>query len=331
MFSKKYDSDEIYINDDHKFRYITVPDYKYAAFSNKLKTRKHLYAHDDNSYAPNYTVKLYTKKYLVKSQPYDVRGKFLEFFTDYRGNAKLKELNLTRKDGFALDEYKNIDTYLLNFIKNKENYESHDLLHKAGLLFYGPPGNGKTSYIRYLKLNSVLPENTIFIWCKALPNTEFLNELEKIDALKIFIFEEITTTLRGGIRLDEFLQFCDGETTIPNSVIFCMTNHPELLPENLTNRPSRFNKIIEFKNPGKRAREIILKVFFKDKFQNEMVDQTDGLSLDQIKESFVINLTDGIPFNKAIDFVKKHKQTVKDSFGEYKPMGIKMGFDEDED
>lgn len=330
MFSKKDNSNEIFINDDHKFRFLTIPDIKYAAFCNKMKHRKHLYFHDNTTYAPNYTVKVYSKKYLIKTKPYDVRGKFLELYNDYRGESRLKELNLTRKDGFALDEYANIDTYLLNFINNKNIYEQHDLLHKAGLLFYGPPGNGKTSYIRYLKVNNILPENTIFIWCKALPSNEILEELKKIDALKIFIFEEITTTLRSSIKLDDFIQFCDGETSIPNSVVFCMTNHPELLPENLTNRPSRFNKIIEFKNPGKKAREIILKVFFKDLFQNEMIEQTEGLSLDQIKESFVVHLTHGITFNKAINAVKKHKQIVKDSFSEYKAMGIKIATDDED-
>lgn len=331
MLSKKLNSNEIFINDNYKSRYVSVPCEKYADFLNKIKNKKNLSSYEDSMYAPTYTIKVSTKKYLSKSEPYDIRGKFLELFVDYNGRTKLREIELTRKDGFTLDEYKPIDKYLLSFIKNKHFYEDNNILYKAGLLFYGPPGNGKTSYVRHLKLNQVLPKDTIFIWCKALPGQDLLQELKKIDALKIFIFEEITTVLRGSVRLDEFLQFCDGESTIPNSVVFCMTNHPELLPENLTNRPSRFNKIIEFKNPNKKARELILKLYFKDAYKDEMLSQTEDLSLDQIKESFIISVTGNVAFGKAVDTVRKHKQTVKDSFNEYKAMGIKIGGEDEED
>jgi hypothetical protein len=61
-----------------------------------------------------------------------------------------------------------------------------------------------------------------------------------------------------------------------------------------------------------------------------MVAQTEDLSLDQIKESFIISLTSNVSFKDAIESVRKHKQTVKDSFSQYKTMGITFN-DNDED
>lgn len=323
MFTKKEGTNELSISVNDKYRYITIPEKNYGKFIRKIEKKKNLYT-DYSQYTKfnHITSRIYSKRIKKKNnKEYDIRGKNLLIYSE-SFDFKIKELDYSRNDGFFLKDYKQLDEYLLSFISNAPFYKQNSLPHKSGILLYGPPGNGKTSYIRYLYLNNILPKDTIFIWCKTLPEPEFLNELKKINALKVFIFEEITTTLQNTFRLDEFLQFCDGDQSIDNSVIVCTTNHPELLPENLTIRPSRFNKIIEFGNPDELARETILKIYFKDMFQNEMINQTKGLSLDQIKESFILTITNNLAFTDAIKSVKIHKDTVESSFNKYRKIGI---------
>lgn len=328
MFVKKPGSNFIDITQEYKSRYIGVYDKDYYKLLNILNKKKHLYTSDYSLTRANYlTLKLYNKKYPIKFESYDIKGKNLEIFeSDF--DTKIKELYFDRNDGFFIDDYKPVDEYLHSFIKSEPFYKENNILHKAGILLYGPPGNGKSSYIRYLYLNKILPESTMYIWCKCLPSQEMLNEFKKIDALKVFIFEEITTTLKSKIPLSDFLQFCDGEASINNSLVICMTNHPEMLPENLTNRPSRFNRIIEFKNPNANARETILKLYFKDAFSPEMIQQTDDLSFDQIKESYIISVINNIPLDLAIKNVKIHKKTVEDSFSSYKKIGFEVNEEE---
>jgi SpoVK/Ycf46/Vps4 family AAA+-type ATPase len=121
----------------------------------------------------------------------------------------------------------------------------------------------------------------------------------------------------------------DGEETIGKSIIIATTNHPELLPENLTIRPSRFNKIIEINNPNEKGRELILKRFFKDKYNDDMLKLTKDLSFDQVKESFIISITNGMDFAKAINAVKNHKKMVEDSFNKYKKIGFSVDNSDD--
>lgn len=326
MFIKKANSNEIEIGTKYKFRYISVAEKDYSRFKDKLHYRPHLFLGDTQYTSTNYiTVKLHNKNYAVKTEPYDIKGKNIQIAANgIYGDLVITELNFNRNDGYFLEDYKILDDYLISFVKNEQFYKQNELVHKAGILLYGPPGNGKSSYIRYLYLNKLLPKDTIFIWSKVIPPTEFLEEINKIDAVKVFVFEEITTTLRTDLRLDRFLLFLDGEETIGKSIIIATTNHPELLPENLTIRPSRFNKIVEINNPNDTAREVILKRFFKDDFKDEMVGLTKDLSFDQIKESFIISITNGTDFAKSINMVKNHKKMVEDSFNKYKKIGFSV-------
>jgi hypothetical protein len=331
MFIKKPNSNEIDIGTKYKFKYISVPEKNFAKLKDKLYYRPHLFLGDIQYTSTNYvTVKLHNKKRAVTTEPYDIKGKNISLSTSgMYGDLVIKELNFNRNDGYFLEDYKILDEYLTSFVANEDFYKQNELVHKAGILLYGPPGNGKSSYIRYLYLNKILPKDTIFIWSKIIPPQEFLEEINKIDAVKVFVFEEITTTLRSDIRLDRFLQFLDGEETIGKSIIIATTNHPELLPENLTIRPSRFNKIIEINNPNEKGRELILKRFFKDKYNDDMLKLTKDLSFDQVKESFIISITNGMDFAKAINAVKNHKKMVEDSFNKYKKIGFSVDNSDD--
>jgi len=150
--------------------------------------------------------------------------------------------------------------YVRDFLAKKEVYEAVKTPYKLGILMYGPPGNGKS--ILLSRLIEEHPE-AIVIYMDAsapVPSRLFLSKLDALtkDKLKIFIFEELTTNLNSRY-ISWLLSFLDGEASITNSINIALTNYPEALPENIVNRPSRFDKLIHFDNPEPAERKKIFK------------------------------------------------------------------------
>lgn len=277
-------------------------------------------------------VQLTNKKYPIKKQKsshYDLRGKTLELRDGGYGDVDhFTEIEAKRKDSFFMPDYKVLNDYLCKFIKAKDVYKKRNLFYRAGILIYGTPGNGKTSWVRYLINNKVLPEDTIFIWSRIIPPPSFREELSKIPALKVFIFEEIVTSLQTGIfEVQQFLDFMDGEQSLDNSVYIATTNSPELLPQNIIQRPGRFDQIVEVKNPEAEGRRIVLNEYFKEEFKEEFIALTNGLSIAEIKEAYLLTQIHDYKLTDAVKKIKKHQEFVKNSFEEYKKVGF--GFSED--
>lgn len=253
----------------------------------------------------------------------DIKNKVLFYDRPPYDDETITISELSRTDGFFLNRYKKIDNYIKNFVENRTVYDKDNIFFKKAFLFYGPPGNGKTSYFRYLMSSDVIAGDKIFIYCNDLPSNRFISSLKEYDCVKIFIFEEVITEATSPERLTQFLKFLDGETTPNNSIIFATTNHPEQLPENITARPSRFNDLIEFDNPDDAEREEIFKIYLKSKSVDlDFIKHTKGFSLDQIKETVLYSSLNNVTIKDAINKVKTHKNVVDQSFEKYKKIGI---------
>lgn len=233
-----------------------------------------------------------------------------------------KEIDINRKDSFELPQYKEFDEYIKKFINKKDFYKSKNLMYKLGVLMYGPPGNGKTSYFRYLINNDILPKDATVIWTESIPNRDTIETLRKVKGLKVFIFEELVTSVVTPSQIQRFLKFMDGEDSLDNAIYFATTNHPEALPANIIDRPGRFDYMIEVNNPDRETREVILKEYFGDKFEESMIGQSEGLSNADIREVFLLSVVQELSFAKATSKLKNHKENVKNSFQKYRKMGL---------
>ena len=143
------------------------------------------------------------------------------------------------------------------FLAARDDYRKHGAPWKRGVLFLGPPGNGKTHAIKALLNALELPclyvqsfeaphmgpqEAMSEVFERARRTTPCALVLEDLDAL--------VTPRSRSYFLNELDGFADNEGILT----LATTNHPERLDPALLNRPSRFDRKYAFDLPQEPAR-----------------------------------------------------------------------------
>jgi hypothetical protein len=158
---------------------------------------------------------------------------------------------------------------------------------KTSAIFYGPPGNGKTTFVKYLSIKYDLPIKVITLspdW----NNHDLLVLFSQIPKNCIVLLEDFDNYFEGRkcivggdnknikFTFDILLNSLDGLYTTYDGVVFIMTtNSIDKIDGSLKNRPSRFKYIINFINPEIEIRKKILN-------SEEYAKKTENLSLDQV-------------------------------------------------
>lgn len=215
------------------------------------------------------------------------------------------------------------------FLDERLHYENLGIIHKRGLLFYGPPGEGKTAFIRNL-VKKTVPANSIIVLLGSVPTSSFLKALNKDtgDILKVFVFEEFATIASDPTEIRKVLEFLDGENSINHSITIATTNHPELIPSNIVDRPSRFDRLIKFKNPDEAGIRELLKTFLKREATEEEMLSSKGASAAAIKEACIQALSKRVPLADIYKQIKLQSELVRADFAEPKKMGFSRSFDD---
>lgn len=230
-----------------------------------------------------------------------------------------------RKDKY-LDVFNKTDEIINqvnNFLKSEQVYRSIDdkMIYKFGVLLYGPPGEGKTSLIRHLvNTNDAFKDAIIITITDDFPAISFLQTLNQSTKgrLKVFIFEEMTNFTQNAREIEKILTFLDGESSVDNSISFATTNYPELLPQNLVERPSRFDKLYKISSPNAEERAKLLSYFHGKEPSAEEIKLTDTYSSAFIKEICINARRNQITLTQSLQQVKDTFAIVKRDFKENK-------------
>lgn len=213
---------------------------------------------------------------------------------------------------------------ITKFLSADQVFKDLSIIKKRGYLLYGLPGTGKTSFVRHL-VSEVLPKECHVIWLDSTPNNIFMRFLNEISTLKVFVVEEITAFNEDN-SIREVLEFLDGESSPKNSIIIGTTNYPDQLKQNMADRPSRFDVVIEVPEPSEKEAKMFFESFLKRKLIDDEVILT-GLSVSHIKEICLLSLMHKLSLQECYDKVKDKRSNFKNGFSNRNPVGIQRDHD----
>ena len=172
--------------------------------------------------------------------------------------------------------YEDIENDVIRVV-NKE-------IKKTSAILHGPPGNGKSRFIKYIAQKYELPIYS-FYFNPDYTNLDILETFSMIPPKSIVLFEDFDNYFEDRkcimpndnikFTFDVLLNSLDGVYNDYKETIFFMTvNDLNKVSDALKNRPSRFKYVKEFTNPSLELKINLL--------GEELANSTGDISLDQV-------------------------------------------------
>jgi len=186
------------------------------------------------------------------------------------------------------------------FLEREEWYKRHRLPFRRGYLFYGPPGNGKSSAIRAMlsapgvsgfMLNPfrTFDEDILGAMFKeASESTPAIIVLEDLDRCYP-LDKELEPESR--IPLQQLLNHLDGVGSQDGVVVAATANDPSILDSAILRRPGRFDRVVGFKNPPAELRQRYFRhmcAALESEDLTECVRMTENFSFAQLREAYIL-------------------------------------------
>ncbi|EJP65771.1 ATPase protein [Beauveria bassiana ARSEF 2860] len=196
----------------------------------------------------------------------------------------------------------------LSFFRSRSTYQDLKVPWKRGIIYHGPPGNGKTISIKAMMhtLYKLTPEvPTLYV--RSL--TSFLGPEDSIK--KIFsrarqfapcylVFEDLDSLVSDSVR-SYFLNEVDGLQSNDGIFMIGSTNHLDRLDPGIANRPSRFDRKYLFPDPNLKERIAYChfwqakladnkSIEFPDKLCEAIAEITYDFSFAYMQEAFIAAL-----------------------------------------
>lgn len=196
----------------------------------------------------------------------------------------------------------------LSFFNSRETYKKLKVPWKRGLIYYGPPGNGKTISIKammHMLYSREDPVPTLYVRTLASfmgPEgaLKMVFDMARQQAPCYLVFEDLDTIITPQVR-SYFFNEVDGLKNNDGIFMIGSTNHLETLDPGIAKRPSRFDRKYLFPDPvlaerveychfwqGKLAENP--DVDFPDELCDAIAKITDKFSFAYMQEAFVAAL-----------------------------------------
>ena len=200
---------------------------------------------------------------------------------------------------------------LVQFFASRPTYETYKIPWKRGILFVGPPGNGKTHAVK--ALINALGQPCLYV--KSFKHQYFTEEHNIHDVFEraresspcILVLEDLDSLLTPRNR-SFFLNELDGFASNVGIVSLATTNHPERLDPSILDRPSRFDRKYHFDLPALAERQAYIEMWnmalqedlrLSTETIAHIADLTENFSFAYLKELFLSAMMSWIATQQA--------------------------------
>lgn len=188
------------------------------------------------------------------------------------------------------------------FFESREVYEQYGVPWKRGVIFIGPPGNGKTHTVKAL-LNH-LGQPCLYVksfdsqYGTPQDNMRQVFERARNTTPSILVLEDLDSLITPATR-SFFLNELDGFAANTGILFLATTNYPERLDASIMERPSRFDRKFHFDLPALTERKRYLQLWNRTaepatRLSEDEIDQvaarTKGFSFAYLKELILSSL-----------------------------------------
>jgi hypothetical protein len=169
--------------------------------------------------------------------------------------------------------------WLDRFWRLRDKAVEHKLPLHRGLLLVGPPGTGKTNFVRHLLTRYPDVPAHLFVAARQGvredPFGEMLATVQGAGQGAMVILEDIDRMAESGMVTKEYLLNClDGFLELPVPLLWVATsNDPTLLERSLLQRPGRFDRTVVFPLPAAQERGALIRRFTTMNLKEDELDQ----------------------------------------------------------
>lgn len=188
------------------------------------------------------------------------------------------------------------------FFQREAWFRKFRLPFRRGYLFYGPPGNGKTSVVRAMASHPALHTFTLDFSNEELRNDALTELFEAAShaAPSLVIFEDMERLYgnqdegqnRTRITLQHLLNCLDGLGSKDGTIVVATANHVESLDPAILRRPGRFDRVVSFNPPDPELRREYLSKLTVGNVEEKVIATaailSDGFSFAQLREAYIL-------------------------------------------
>jgi len=253
--------------------------------------------------------------------------------------CKTLKWNEEYEDYFPIENYhsvlRGVSTDLDAFLSSRDFYTANDIQYRRSYLLFGDAGIGKTRFVTRLVNKLVAEMDAISIEFHSKENFlgfmrsgyQLFTAVAK-DTLKVYVFDEFSefTDIRQEDTKSEvshqLLRFLDNPHNNDNSLFFFCTNHPESIPDNIIDRPSRIDMVYNIGLEGfdregfiRGWYEFIMKRPLPDTEDTQkFITQTNIITPAHLKELFVYSYQRNITLWQAYELMCERKRMIESRF-----------------